>query len=111
MLVIEDLPTQPCAAVVQARAGDRIALAFDASDFSPPIQVNSVAWIRGTPWDFIGVETISVPEIFRSLDLTPPDTATVPKRPTQELPVGLLVALMLGALAGSLAWRRSWLAK
>ena len=59
---IRDLPTQPCAGVIQAREGDRIALAFDATDFSPPIQVNTVAWIRGTPWDFIGVETISVSE-------------------------------------------------
>ncbi len=48
---INDLPTQPCAGVIQAREGDRIALAFDATDFSPAIQVNTVAWIRGTPWD------------------------------------------------------------
>lgn len=108
---IRDLPTQPCAGVIQAREGDRIALAFDATDFSPPIQVNTVAWIRGTPWDFIGVETISVAEVFRLLDLTPPDTATLPEEPPQELPVGLLVALATGALAGSLVWRRSRLAK
>lgn len=108
---IRDLPTQPCAGVIQAREGDRIALAFDATDFSPPIQVNTVAWIRGTPWDFSGVETITVAEVFRLLDLTPPDTATLPEEPTQGLPVGLLVALATGALAGSLAWRRSRLAE
>jgi hypothetical protein len=104
---IRDLPTQPCAGVIQAREGDRIALAFDATDFRPPIQVNTVAWIRGTPWDSIEVETISVAEVFRLLDLTPPDTATLPEEPTQEVPVGLLVALATGAVAGSLAWRRS----
>jgi len=108
---VSDLPTQPCAGVVQARKGDRIALAFDATDFSPPIEVNTVAWIRGTPWDYFGVETITVAEAFRLLDLTPPDTATLPEQPTQELPVGLFVALATGALAGGLAWRRSRLAK
>lgn len=102
---ISDLPTQPCASVVIAREGDRIALAFDATDFTPPIQVNTVAWIRGTPWDFIGVETITVAEIFRSLDLTPPDTSTIAERPAREPPIGLLLALAMGALAGSLAWR------
>lgn len=108
---ISDLPTQPCAGVIQAREGDRVALAFDATDFSPPIQVNTVAWIRGVPWDFIGVETITLAEVFRLLDLAPPDTATHPEERTQQLPVGLLVAVATGALAGSLAWRRSRLAK
>lgn len=108
---IRDLPTQPCAGVIQAREGDRVALAFEATDFSPPIQVNTVAWIRGTPWDYIGVETITVAEVFRWLDLTPPDTATLPEEPPRELPVGLLVALATGALAGRAVWRRRRLAK
>ena len=108
---ISDLPTQPCAAVVQAREGDRIALAFKATDFSPPIEINTVAWIRGTPWDFIGVETTTVAEVFRLLGQTPPDTATPPDQPTQELPGGLFVALATGALAGGLAWHRSRLAR
>lgn len=108
---IRDLSTQPCAGFVIAREGDRIALAFDATDFTPPIQVNTVAWIRGVPWDFIGVETITVTEIFQLLGLAPPDTATLAERSTQESPLGLLVVLAAGALAVSLAWRRTRLAK
>ncbi|MEA2519168.1 MAG: hypothetical protein QOF49_1248 [Chloroflexota bacterium] len=108
---IADLPTQPCAGVVQAREGDRIALAFDATDFSPSTPVNTVAWIRGTPWDFVGVETITVADVFRLLDLTPPDTSTVPERPVERLPVGVLAALLIGALGGGLAWRRTGVAK
>lgn len=104
---INDLPTQPCAAGVQARKGDRIALAFDATDFRQPVQVNTVAWIRGTPADFVGIETITTAEVFRLLDLTPPDTATLPDQRTQTLPFGLLVALAAGTLAVSLAWRPS----
>jgi hypothetical protein len=84
---------------------DRIALAFDATDFTPPIQVNTVAWIRGTPPDFVGVETITVAEVFRLLGLTPPDTSTIAERPAREHPIGLLLALAMGALAGSFAWR------
>ena len=104
---IRDLPTQPCAPVVQVREGDRIALAFDATDFTPPIQVNTVAWIRGTPRDFIGVEAITTAEIFRLLDLAPPDTSTLAEQRTQELPIGLLIAVVTGTLAGSLVWRQS----
>ncbi len=58
----------------------------------------------------VGVERITVAEVFRLLRLTPPDTATLPEPPAQELPVGLIVALA-GLLAGSLAWRRRLLAK
>lgn len=108
---IRDLPTQPCAGVMQAREGDRIALAFDATDFTPPIPVNTVAWIRGAPWAFIGVETITVAEVFGLLGLTPPDTATSPEEPTQEVPLGLLVVLGAVALAGDVTWRRRRLAK
>ncbi len=104
---IVDLQTQPCAPDVIARAGDRIAFAFNATDYHPPIQINTVAWIRGTPQDSIGVETISLPEVFALLGQDPPDTATEaprPNAPTALLPTMLL--LMVSAFVGLLGgWR------
>ena len=106
-LEIDDLPTQPCAAGVQARKGDRIAIAFDATAFEPPIHVNTVAWIRGTAPDFVGVETITTAEVFRLLDLTPPDTSTLSDRKSGDFPIGLFVALVAGAVGAVLSMRRS----
>ncbi len=101
-MVIRDLPTQPCAPIVEARIGDRIALALDATDYSPPTQVNSVAWIEGAPpWE---VETITVAEIFRLLGQAVPDTSTAtPGASTPpSLPADgwLLAAALVGMLVG-----------
>jgi hypothetical protein len=108
---IDDLPTQPCAAGVQARKGDRIAIAFDATAFEPPIQVNTVAWIRGTAPDYVGVERITTAEVYRLLGLTPPETATLTDRPSGDIPIGLFVALVAGALGAVLSMRRSRVAR
>jgi hypothetical protein len=86
--------------------GHRIALAFDATDFTPPVRENTVAWIRGTPPEFAEIETITTAEIYRRLGLNVPDTATLHDQRTQEPPLGILMAILAGALSGSLAWRR-----
>lgn len=106
-MLIRDLPTQPCAGFVLAREGDRIAMAFGAIDYSPPIEVNTVAWIRGTPWDHAGVETTTTAEVFRRLDMTPPDTATLNPGSAPGLSLGLIVVLTAGAVGGLLFWRRA----
>ncbi len=101
---IVDLPTQPCAEMVIVREGDRIALLFDGTAFTPPVQVNVAAWIRGTPQDFPGVETTSVREVYRLLGLDPPDTSTAPPGSPQDAGFPLVfLAAMLGLLVG---WRR-----
>ena len=83
-MVIRDLPTQPCAPIVEARIGDRIALALEATDYSPPTQVNSVAWIEGVPpWE---VETMAVPR--------PPRTRGISADPTYRRSPGLLTRRM-----------------
>jgi hypothetical protein len=105
-IAIRDVPTQPCAPGIEAAVGDRIAIAFDATDFTPPIQVNAVAWIRGTPPDYAGIETTSVAEIYRRIGQSPPDTTTVePPSLTKSAPaaVVLLAAVVLGFIFG---WRR-----
>ena len=103
---IADLPTQPCATVVMARKGDRIALAFDATDFTPPIHVNTVAWIRGAPPDVAGAETITTAEVFRLLNLAEPDTATADDHWATDAPILALIGVAAAALAGVLAGRR-----
>jgi hypothetical protein len=107
---IDDLPTQPCAGVVQVRRGDRIALALDATAFTPRMRVNTVAWIRGTRPHTVGIERITTAEVFRLLGMNIPDTATLPDQPGNDA-VRLLIAAISGALAGALAWRRASTAK
>jgi hypothetical protein len=106
VMSIVDLPTQPCAAVVVARVGDRIAIAFDALDFEPPIRVNTVAWIRGTP-AFEGVETITLAETFSLMGLAAPDTSTSPS-PKSSQPHTGTIALALASIVAILlvAYRR-----
>ena len=103
---IRDLVTQPCAGSIVARPGDRIAIAFDAVDFTPPIAVNSAAWIRGEPWGD-SFERITEVEVFERLGLDAPDTGLAspdpaPTGPTFE-PLLLVAPGMFGLIVG---WRR-----
>lgn len=101
---VVDLPTQPCASEVLVRKGDRVALLFDGTDFTPAVTVNVAAWIRGTPQDFPGVETTTVAEVYRLLGLDPPDTSTAPLVPTDH-PDHWLVRVITAASIGLLmAW-------
>jgi hypothetical protein len=101
---IRDLVMQPCAGTVIARTGDRIAIAFDAVDFTPPIRVNAVAWIRGTPPE--GNETITQTAIFEHLGLTAPNTAIAPPdAPARLWPMGIFVLVLAGMLGFVLGWR------
>lgn len=80
---IVDLPTQPCASIVVARVGDRLAIAHDAIDFEPPIRVNTAAWLRGVPpgseFDLLSAfESTTRAEVYALLGLEPPDTSVAP---------------------------------
>lgn len=111
VMEISDLPTQPCAGVMVARVGDRIALALDGTDYTPPIPVNTIAWIRGSPpFNDPMFETITVAEVYALLGLAPPPTSTVPTiagpatpRGDAQLPI---VVAMFGLVALSIGWRR-----
>jgi hypothetical protein len=103
VMEIRDLPTQPCASVVLARTGDRIALALDALDFEPPIHVNTAAWIRGTP--FSGFETITLAQVLSLVG--PPATATLARLPNDdESPPDASLIALVGVAAFLFAWRR-----
>jgi hypothetical protein len=115
---IVDLPTQPCAGHVVARVGDRLAIAFDAIDFEPPIRLNTAAWLRGVPpsseFDLMTeFESTTREEVYALLGLEPPDTSVAPL--TEVVPGGLpwwpnVVAVVAGGIAGWLGssprWRR-----
>ena len=104
---IRDLVAQPCAGVIVARKGDRIAVAFDALDYTPPIRVNAVAWIRGTP-SGEGNETITEAGLFRRLGLRAPDTAIATPRPPETAPRSEPALLAAVGLVGLMfGWRRS----
>lgn len=106
VMEIQDLVMQPCAGTVIARKGDRIALAFDALDFTPPIRVNAVAWIRGTPAP--GSETITGAEVFRRLGREPPDTSVGTPRPPVVPPSSAPIVVVVPGLLGLvLGWRRA----
>ncbi len=106
---IRDLPTQPCAPVMFAAVGDRVALALDGMDFDPPIPVNTIAWIRGTSPDVIGIETMTVGEVFALFGLQAPATSTI-SGPVRTGPAGdataPIVVLMFALVGLSVGWRR-----
>lgn len=61
---IQEVPTQPCAGVIVARPGDEIAIAFGGRDFQPPQVVNAVAWLSGAAPQLIGIETVTLVEVY-----------------------------------------------
>ena len=112
MMEIDDLPTQPCAGHVIARAGDRLAIAFDAIDFEPPMRVNTAAWLRGVPpgseFDLLSAfESTTRAEVYRLLGIEPPDTSVAPV--TDNAPGGspwwpLVAATVAGGIGGMAGW-------
>ena len=123
VIAIRDLPTQPCAGVVGARLGDRIALAIGGLDFEPPMRVNMVAWIDSVPPDGFGpgsisqASSLSVAEVYALVGLNPPveeglpsPAPTVPDAvaasasglPVIPLAIMATVLILLGLLA---IWR------
>ena len=106
VLTLRDLAFQPCTDhIIIARKGDRIALALGASGFSPKTTFDTVAWIRGTPPDFAGIERITVAEALALVGLTPGDTSTA-SPPTEPIaPLGDVAFLLAGLAGWVVAWR------
>jgi len=84
---VRDMPSGPCAGNILARAGDRIALAIGLTDklLFGETSWAAVAWIRGTPLEYEGIERTTVSDAFRVLGLVPPETSTNPSPPGQAL--------------------------
>jgi hypothetical protein len=102
-LLVEDELSGPCSGPILARRGDRIAIALGLTDklLFKESSWSAVAWIRGTPVEYEGIERVTVSSAFRVLGLEPPDTATLPTAPGRfRLSDGIaLLAGLIGAAA------------
>lgn len=106
--VVMDLAAQPCAGPIVARNGDVIAIAFGGRDFSPALTVNAVAWVAGVPPPIVGIETITLSEVYTLAGITPP-AATFDVPPRSAEPIWLLLIVGAGAIGvlGLLMARRA----
>jgi hypothetical protein len=103
VLRFRDLPFLPCSDhIVRVAAGDRIALALDATTFSePPTVVNIPAWIHGEKPPWSGAQRVTRRGVWALVGMEPPatDTGAAPSTPARsELPLLLLAALIGAAL-------------
>jgi hypothetical protein len=98
-LDVNDVPMQECAGDLVAGLGDRIALALDATAFTPAIPANGVAWIAGRTPE--GLETTTIEDVYKLAGVPmpePPAAAPTPDVTSVWLgPAvwGLAVALVL----------------
>lgn len=105
-LDINDALLQPCAGNIVAGVGDRIALALNATAFTPAIPANGVAWIGGPAPE--GLETTTIEDVYRIAGVPLPDTTGAAAAPasSEALPApvvaaisGLVVALVFIVIA------------
>jgi hypothetical protein len=71
-LDINDVMTQPCSGQILAEMGDRIALALDATAFTPAVEANGVAWIAGQPPE--GFEMTTIENVYKLAGVPMPET-------------------------------------
>lgn len=108
-LTIRDLPATPCTPPISARLGDRIAIALGDLAFEPPMRVNAVAFVRGTPPDYPGIERITMAELLALVGPPPPATSTdaedlrAGNPGSGRLPAGPIAAL-IAVLASLAIW-------
>lgn len=102
-LEISDLPTQPCAPVVGAHLGDRVAIALGGRAFTPPITVNAIAWLAGMPMP--GGARTTAAAVRAAVAVGVPDTGTaqVVGSALPDVAPVLAIAGVAGLLAGT--WR------
>lgn len=106
VMSLRDRAFLPCSDhIIIARKGDRVALALDAKGFQPPITFDTVAWIRGTPPEFAGIEQTTVREAFRLVGRELPETSTAPTPVNRQPSPGVLAALLAAAVTGTILWR------
>jgi hypothetical protein len=103
MVAVRDLPSQPCAPFIAAKAGSRIALALDGFAYEPPIKVNAVAIIDGARADDIGVDELTLEQIFA---IVPPPPAPPERNAVLDLvPAFSILGLIVLVVGGLVVWR------
>lgn len=105
-MTFRDVPYLPCSDhIFVVHEGDRIALALGITGTSILGEdVNTAAWIRGTPWG--DSEQISTAGVYDLFGLVMPDSSTAQSRPQESLPAGAVVVLLAGLVAAVVADRR-----
>jgi hypothetical protein len=102
-LAVRDLPSQPCAPFIAAKAGSRIALALDGFAYEPPIKVNALAVIDGANAEDIGVDELTLEQIYA---IIPPPPAPPEPNPVLDLvPAFTVLGLIVLIVGGLVAWR------
>jgi hypothetical protein len=96
---VNDVISQPCSGYLTASMGDRIALALDATAFSPAVEANGAAWLIGRPPD--GFVSTTIEDVFKLAGVPMPAPAAAAPLP-DATPLwlgpavwGLAVALVL----------------
>ena len=89
--------SQPCSGPLLARVSDRIAIAFDGVAFDTKVPANAIAWIGGQPPDMVGIELLTVAEVFAAAGVAAPEVIPTPP-PTTTAPSAD------PSLAGSVSW-------
>jgi hypothetical protein len=103
-LDMDDVPTQPCASVIIAALGDRIAVAFNGTAFTPQIEVNAVAWIAGQPP--VGFEATTIENVHKLAGVPMPAPGPAAPKPDPPPPwvgpviwgLAVGVVLVIGAV-------------
>jgi hypothetical protein len=78
-LEIDNVATGGCPGNIVAAAGDRIALALNATAFDPPVAANGVAWIAGPAAD--GFETVTVEVVYKLAGVRMPEPGAAAQAP------------------------------
>jgi hypothetical protein len=103
IIAIRDLPSQPCAPFIAAKPGSRIALALDGFAYEPPIKVNAVAIIDGARAEEIGVDALTLDQIYAIIP--PPPAPTEPNPVLDLVPAFTVLGLIVLVVGGLVAWR------
>jgi hypothetical protein len=94
-MFLSERPSGPCSGDILARPGDRLAMALGLTDkllFGEKTWA-AVAWIRGIPLEYEGIERTTVASAFRLLGLEAPETTTVSTAPGPVSPFGWMVLM------------------
>lgn len=113
VLTVRDQPFLPCADhIIQARPGDRIALAFDIAlnlegfGAAPDAKFATIAWVAANaPREWWEVEQLTVAEVYE-LAGEPPPTDTLSDDPARSAGTEPLIAAVVSALVTVLVLRR-----
>ena len=103
---VRDVKTQPCSGYIVARAGDRIAIAFEGHDFAPAQVVNAVAWLQGDPPPFDGIEFTTIGAIYARLGRVPPSPAPAAAGPSFDRPIVVVLVLAATSVLGVVVLQR-----